>query len=335
MGKLYTKDGYPNIEYLDKKDVPFNILTGGRGTGKTYGLLQYYHQKHQPIIYMRRTETQIKIVSEKNMVPYKKYCDNNYFEYKVERGAVRTLYINEEETPTAYFCALSTFSNVRGFDASDCTAIVFDEFIPEKRERPIRNEGEALLNAYETVNRNRELYGEKPLKIWLLSNTNDIVSPILSELGLLETALRMEKSGEEMFMDRRRGLQMVNLRNSPISERKEDTALYKIAGQHYKTMALQSSYNFDAVEIKPQDLRQFTPLCRLGEITFYQHKSDWFFYATTHRLGTVEEYGSSEKELSRFLKRYGYLYDEYVLGNLKVENMEVFYILETLLRKNV
>ena len=320
---------------MDKRGLPFNVLTGGRGTGKTYGLLKYYLDKGDTIIYMRRTQQQTNIASTKAMNPYKKLCDDLGMDFEIEKGHVKTIYVNEATFPTAYFIALSTFSNIRGFDASDCSAIVFDEFIPEKRERPIRNEGEALLNAYETVNRNRELEGKEPLKLWMLSNTNDIVSPILKELGILEIALKMEKKQEEQYIDKERGLQLISFFFSPISELKGETALYKLAQKHFREMALRNSYNFDAEEIAPQDLRQYIPLVKLGEITFYKHKSDYFFYATTHRVGTPEEYGTTEKQLDRFLKKYGYLYDEYCLGNLKVENMDVFYILETLLRKGV
>lgn len=320
---------------MDKRGLPFNILTGGRGTGKTYGLLKYYLLKGETIIYMRRTQQQTNIAATKAMNPYKKLCEDFGMESAIEKGMVRSIYVDEATFPTAYFVALSTFSNIRGFDASDCTAIVFDEFIPEKRERPIRNEGEALLNAYETVNRNRELEGKPPLKLWMLSNTNDIVSPILRELGVLEIALKMERNREEQFIDKERGLQLISFYNSPISEQKSETALYKLAGQHYKEMALNNSYNFDAEEILPQDLRQFVPIAKLGEVTFYRHKSEYFFYATTHKVGSPDEYGTTEKQLDRFLKKYGYLYDEYCLGNLKVENMDVFYILETLLRKGI
>ena len=45
--------------------------------------------------------------------------------------------------------ALSTVSNLRGFDMSDCTLLIYDEFIPEPHERPLKNEAAALFNAYE------------------------------------------------------------------------------------------------------------------------------------------------------------------------------------------
>jgi hypothetical protein len=41
--------------------------------------------------------------------------------------------------PIGYTCALSTLSNMRGFDASDIQLLICDEFIPEKHERLLKN----------------------------------------------------------------------------------------------------------------------------------------------------------------------------------------------------
>lgn len=38
--KLYQPSGYPDIEYLLNKGLPFMWLIGGRGIGKTYTILE-------------------------------------------------------------------------------------------------------------------------------------------------------------------------------------------------------------------------------------------------------------------------------------------------------
>lgn len=36
---LYLENGYLNIDYVLSLNSTFNLITGGRGTGKTFGLL--------------------------------------------------------------------------------------------------------------------------------------------------------------------------------------------------------------------------------------------------------------------------------------------------------
>ena len=83
---------------------------------------------------------------------------------------------------------------------------IFDEFIPERHERPIKNEGAAFLNAYETMNRNRELQGYKPIQTLCLANANDLGNPIFMELGLVSRAMRMQQTGKTMSLLRDRGI---------------------------------------------------------------------------------------------------------------------------------
>ena len=37
---IYLDNGYLDIEKILNYKVPFNLITGGRGTGKTYGSLR-------------------------------------------------------------------------------------------------------------------------------------------------------------------------------------------------------------------------------------------------------------------------------------------------------
>lgn len=331
MSKLYKSSGYPDIEYLDSRGLPFNILVGGRGIGKTYGLLEYYINRRETIIYMRRTAEQTKIAKSVDYTPYKKVCDNLGIGYDIPRGQ-NALYTDVMEKPTCYFMPLSTFGNVRGFDGSDCAAIVYDEFIPESTARPIKEEETALFNAYETINRNRELEGAPPVKLWLLSNTNNIVSPVLRGLGLLEIAMKLERSQQEQFIDRKRGIQYISFFDSPISVKKSETALYRLTNHTgFRKMALQNSYNFEGSDIKSRDLRQYKILCKIWDIYLYEHKADGIFYVSHHKSGTPEIYGTDERETKRFLRDHPYIYEAAILGDIEYEDMDCFYEMQIIL----
>lgn len=335
MSKLYNDNGYVDISYLASRSLPFNILLGGRGTGKTFGILLHYLQRGSRIIYMRRRQSQCDISASETMTPYKSVCDFLDVDYDIPKrqGKIKSIYVADSATPNAYFVALSTFSNMRGFDASDCEAIVYDEFIPEKKEKPFPDEGFALLNAYESVNRNRELQGRPPLTLWLLSNTNDLMSPVLKELNVMSTVLKMDKNKTEQYIDKDRGLQIINCFSSPISAQKSETALYKLAGKDFRDMALNNTFSFDTQYIKARDLRQYRPVVQIGEIIIYEHKSEYLYYATTHKAGNPPYFGTGEKEMARFFKRFGALYDAFILGDVECENLDIYYILESQLKK--
>lgn len=55
---------------------------------------------------------------------------------------------------------LPSIANIRGFNGSQFEDVVFDEFIPERIVIKRKAEGDALLNAYVTINGNRELEGK-------------------------------------------------------------------------------------------------------------------------------------------------------------------------------
>ena len=54
MGKLYTKEGWVNWQYILDQGCAFTMVVGARGTGKTYGLMKELVERKQPFIYLRR-----------------------------------------------------------------------------------------------------------------------------------------------------------------------------------------------------------------------------------------------------------------------------------------
>jgi hypothetical protein len=212
---------------------------------------------------------------------------------------------------------------MRGFDASDCKVLLYDEFIPERHERAIKNEGSAFLNAYETINRNRELKGEEPLQALCLANAFNIANAIFLELGLVGICERMKAKGQELYINRDRGILIALLDKSRISQQKKDTALYRVAGGAFAEMALANDFSYnDASDIKSRSLKEYRLLCSIGEISIYKHKSERRYYISEHRTGTAPEYKSDEVGLKRYQKNHGLmLYSAYMRGNVQFENM--------------
>lgn len=324
---IYLDNGYLNINQILSYGVPFNFIVGGRGTGKTYGTLKTAYIENKRFILMRRTQAQCDLINKPEFNPFKALNNDtgsNAVVRSISKYNAKIIEETEEdERLLGYTCALSTIANMRGFDASDVELLIYDEFIPEKHERAIKNEGSAFLNAYETINRNREIKGDKPLQVLCLANAFNIANPIFLELGLVGRCEKMKNSGQEIFIDKERGVCVVLLQKSRISKAKADTALYRLSSGSYADMALSNDFVYNNSDnIKSMALKEFKLLCTVGEISIYKHKSKRLFYVSEHRTGTAPIYKSDEVNLQRYRKNHGVaLYGAYMRNNIICESL--------------
>lgn len=335
----YTPDGY-----IDWNDIllynpePYKVFVGARGIGKTFGVLKYMMDRYHKFIYMRRTQTQTDMTRTDELNPFKSIAVAYGEEYEVAIRSInksmsaiyRTVKNEETEeyepfgTPIGYMAALSTIANIRGFDASDVDFLIFDEFIGEKHEKPIRNEGAAFLNAIETIGRNRELNGKPPLQVILLSNSTNLANPIFVTLQLITPCEKAAKRGQHVINIPERGITIYNISDSPISKKKRETALYKLAGldSDFAGMALNNDFNKEYTGlVRSLNLREYRPLVQVGEIVIYKHKSARRWYVSEHLAGKApESYDSSDIELKRFQNDYYYLKLAYLNRSIYFES---------------
>ncbi len=324
---IYLNSGYLDIAKILSYGLPFNFIVGGRATGKTYGALKYAYESHTRFILMRRTQAQTDLINKPEFNPYKAINTDLGSDIQVKSISKYNSRIFEPaedgEQLLGYTCALSTISNMRGFDASDCKLLIYDEFIPERHERPIKGEGAAFLNAYESINRNRELKGEPPLQVLGLANAFNIANPLFMELGLVGRCEKMKNSDQELFIDRERGILLVLLQHSKISAAKADTALYRLSSGSYSDMALSNDFIYNSTDnIKAQALKEYKLLCTVGEISIYRHKSKREYYVSEHRTGTAPQYKSDEVGIMRYRRKYGIVMaPAYVNNRVMFENI--------------
>lgn len=323
--RLYDKNGYVNIPEVIAHEAIFIFIYGGRGTGKTYGSLKYFVEGKQKFIYMRRLAAQVDIVKKDDMQPFKtlnrdlgwtikpfpvnKYVSAFYESDVNEDG--RIIPVGESK---GLLTSLSTFSNLRGVDGSDIKVICLDEFIPELNEKPIKGEADAIFNAYETINRNRELNGEDPIKMLFLANSNRIDNPIFMELRLITIADNMRKKGLEWYYDKKRRMLLIDLAKSKISEEKSETALYDLTrGTDFYNMAIKNTFlNEERGRIETKPIKEYRPVCAIGEICIYKHKSNGEYYVTGHKSGSPVTYGTGERDRERFRKDFIHIWRAYM-----------------------
>lgn len=334
---IYQKNGYVDIEGIIKTGFPFIFITGGRATGKTYTSLKYAVEKEIKFIYMRRTQSQADLINKTDFSPFKSYNRDNGVEIITEpvtkynsafyygEMSEKSDKLKPSGRPLGYTAALSTIANMRGFDASDVELLIYDEFIKEKHERPLKNEALAFFNAYESINRNREINGSKPLQTLCLSNAMSLDNDIYRHLKVMDVVDKMGKKNHSYWTDNERGILIIQLQKSPISIVKSKTALYKLTqGSEFYDMAISNDFAFEEKgNIKPQPLIEYTPKVKIGEICIYLHKANRRVYVTRHASGAFQKtYDSGEIERERFRRAYAFLWTDYMMGDLWFDSYE-------------
>lgn len=323
---LYTPEGWVDAPAIMAGALTFNIIVGGRGTGKTFGFLEQLRLDNpRPFLLMRRTQVQADLISNPRFSPLLaldrvRGCHTITKKINKYIGGIYEAEVNKDGTmeaygpPLGYTAALSSIHNVRGYSA-DVDDIIFDEFNPEKGERQtISDEFNSFRNAYETLNRNRELEGRDPIKVWMLSNSNTLGNPYFIGLRIVEQVDKMIRKGQEVWKDPERGLMVVNLAASPISEKKAATALYRLTGpDEFTGMALGNEFSQEARSRTGSiPLRELIPLVQIGELQIYRHKGGRKLYGSLHRSGAPEVFSTDDAGVARFRAKYGWLWEYYM-----------------------
>lgn len=333
MNNLYLKDGWLNTDYvihlMIKHGLVFCFIVGGRGTGKTFGFLKFFKDAGKKIMLLRRTKAQLDIITIPDYNPYKPI--DTSVSITSLGGSQKAFTMGDDIISLTG--ALSTFANLRSFDLSDIEYIYYDEFVPEKHERPLKFEYEALANMYETVNRNRELQGKNPVRLIATGNANNLANPIFIGLGVVNTVLRMKENEVEITIDKKRKLLLINLDKSPISQKKKGTALYIMDNTEYSNMAIENEFRHDETNVTGgENLKPYKPVVTVGEITVYKHKSKKLYYVSPHKSGTVITYSSTEGDLKRFNRKFYYLYDAHITGRVDFEDYLTKHLFECYIR---
>lgn len=318
--RLYLPEGWLNLETVENLDADFIFVFGGRGIGKTYGMEERIDHAHRgECFFMRRTRAEWDIITDERMNMFATYNADNgtAFHFRTEKGIAR---IMDGDEYIGLSAPLSTFSNLRGFDNfGDINIMYYDEFIPERHKAKIRNEHEVFLNVYESINRNRELKGRKSVKCVCFANANDIKNPLFVGLNLVTMAEQMKRKEKEILINSKRRVALVDCCYSPISKKKAETALYRMAGDtsDFYSMAIKNNFNSPLMPSVSRPLIEYKPLVTVGEICIYQHKSNGKFYVTTTISKTAPNFPANDTQLEIFRLRYGRLYDEFY--SLRVE----------------
>ena len=325
MGKLYQTDGWVNWDYILEQPASFVSVVGARGVGKTYGIFKKLITAGEKFIYLRRLKSQLDQCGKLEGNPFRKLNLDLGREITPYSSGGIIMFRSGDKTGdiAAAGVALSVVANVRGIDFSDYNYIVFDEFIASIGERPIKNEFQAFLNFYETVNRNRELEGKAPVKCIMLGNANTLINPYFSAWHFMKTAVRMITGNQMVWRSSDQSRMVILLLHSPISERKKDSVLYQNATSDFIEMALDNSFRTDETNIRSEPLTEYIHMVSIGEIGIYKHKSERRYYVSGTQ-GDKPYYDAFGIGLKMFQQDYYMLRVHYMVSkNVWFESFEL------------
>lgn len=235
---------------LDMEDYPnawCYVAIGGRKRGKTYGALRKYLEENHPVIFLKRTNDDVRLLCSGNSLnaktaeyeidtsPYKainRDLGTNVKAFHIDDG-IGAFYRTGSEgqavgSVVSYLFSLNANKKTKGMDVTECEAMIFDEFIPMFGERTSRKEGELVLDLYMTAMRDRISRGRGDLKLLLLANATDIYNPMFAVLELVDVVAEMLAKGQEiLYLEDRRILIHVVPESWEAHEENEQSGIYQ------------------------------------------------------------------------------------------------------------
>lgn len=325
--------GYFNADYILSSRYYFIFVTGARGTGKTFSSLKCLIERKETFIFMRRTQTEADLQagtgSTSDISKVLDYLGVPYEFHRIHKNVSACLY--GESDGVIYILGLSTFAKVRGMDFSDCNYILYDEFITEPHVPALKAEGFALMNLYESVNRNREIEGQKPVKLVCLSNSLNIANDIFISWDLIAAAEELSNAPADRMIYTRGDILLIIMKNSPVSLQKAQTVLYKNASEEFSAMALNNKFVLnDFTYVEPQNLKDYKAVLSVGSLYLYRHKSEHLYYVTYKRASVPEDrtYKAAASDLQRFRRREVRYWAAYLDGFVRFENFKCIALFE-------
>lgn len=334
--KLYLDNGYLDAAHIDevadRNHINFIIIIGKRQVGKTYNVLKLMLDSGRQFIFMRRVRPELDMLCKDVNSPFEKVATDvklrKESEYTAEIARIKTDEEGKEErTRIGTAVTLAGIGNIRGFNGDHFTDLVFDEFIPEEQLYKVRNEGDAFLNAHVTISGNRELEGRKPLKVWLLANSNNLNSKILEALKITDVVEKMSIRGEESRIIKNRGIMVILPESKVIIDKRKQTALYKAIGSDSKfsKMAFENEFAYnDYTDVGLKPLQEYNPLITIGRITLHLHKNDKTLYVTDKvKYKPRYVYTDSDTHINTFNRKFPEIRAAYLRGRIFFQDMRI------------
>lgn len=301
------------------------VVWSRRGPGKTYSSLLEAARNDKKIVYMKRTNDDVKILTSsiggRDMSPYAPI--NRDFGTNIKLTPVYMTTANGNRgvmdglaaiTPYApdgvqaddslgVVMSLNKVKSYKGFDLSDTDEIIFDEFMPQPGEMTKKKEGEMVLNFYMTVTRDRVARGLPEPKLVLFSNTETLWCPITLTMDLIDTIADMEAAGIRERYDEERRIFFRSIDYSASVQ--VDMGIVKaMADTQWGRAALSGEFSYiDKSALRRQRLNGYMPVISLifmgKRYYIYQSKTSGEWYMCHSPAKVIRTYNLDEERDQR------------------------------------
>ena len=299
------------------------LVWSKRGPGKTYSTLRMMIEDKKKFVFLKRTKDDVKLLCAGGkrgvnfdmspFVPLNRDFGWDIKPMKIEKGIAGFYHSNEEGEPcgdpVGYCVALSAASDIKGFDLSECDYLIFDEFIPKAYEIIKRNEGDALLDIYMTISRDRIKRGRGELKLICLANATSINNPTFNILDVTDVAADMDIYDEEFRYQNERKILLHNIHMDPKDEPEEKSGIeIAMSGTAWHDMSFSGHFAYDDFSaVKHQRMKGYKPIVsyiyKKKQVFIYQ--KDGYYYATYARNDKCPVFNlARENEQKRFFNEY-------------------------------
>ena len=337
---LYTDKGWLDIDRIMGLGYTYIFNVGQRGCGKTYGYIKWLIENNKKWIYVRRTEKQINFQADpilSSLIPNVRDMGINWSIRSLAKGQVKQWWDVDNDKEICLCCALSTFNGMRGASFIDYDYILFDEFIKSPEEKPLKNEGDAIIQMYETINRNRELYDpdtnpnpKEPVKLICIGNAFDIANDAFLQFNIIDLAERLAKEDNKDEIDARDDKLIIYNKYSPKAKDKEDTSIYKNVDGSIIDLNLKNKFilnDFTYVG-KIKRLIEYRCIWNVGLLYIYEHKNRQEWYVSRQKSNVKETYTDSYSDLERMKRKHFRFWIHYLDGYVKFDSYESVAIFE-------
>ena len=301
------------------------LIWSKRGPGKTYSTLRMCIEDNKKFVFLKRTKEDVDLLCANGkrkgvsfdlspFVPLNRDFGWDIKPMKIQKGIAGFYHSNEEGepcgNPVGYCVALSAASDVKGFDLSECDFLIFDEFIPKAYEIVKRNEGDALLDIYMTVSRDRIKRGRGELKLVCLANATSINNPTFNILDVTDVVADMDILDTDIVYQEERKIFLHYIHMSAEDEEIEEKSGIEIAmtGTAWADMSFSGHFAYDDFSsVRHQRLKGYKPfvsyIYKKKQVYIYQKEG--YFYSTYAKADKIPVFNlARENEQKRFYNEY-------------------------------
>lgn len=303
-------DGFYHVakDVEDYPDATIIVVWSKRGPGKTYGALWNSYWNEREIVYMKRTNSDVKLIctyepkSGFDLSPYKpinRDKGTNIHGKLLDEG-IGGFWTFEDDHPEglphAYVLSLNKSKSIKGIELSECDWMIMDEFVPQQGEVVKHAEGEMLLDLYMTILRDREDRGKEPIKLILFANAEEISTPITNTLEIVDDMAELNASGKTHMYLEDRGILLHHITNEeiPLKETRKRGIYKAMQGTKWAEKAFDGEFaNNDFTNVKHFMLKGCTPLIHIQykKKDFYIYKNqDGYIYMCSSRNKCLMDY---------------------------------------------